>query len=90
MYLTHTRLDIMFSVSMISRFMHFPSSHYLEAANRILKYICGTLDLGICYHKVQNFNLVGYFDSDWDGSCDDIKSSSGYVFNLWSGAVAWT
>ena len=78
----------MFSVSMLSRFMHYPLSHHLVAAKRILKYICGTLDLGIRYHKVQNFNLVGYSDSDWDGSCDDRKSSSGYVFNLGSGAVA--
>ena len=56
MYLTHTRPKIRFSINMISRFMHFPSSHHLGTANKILKYICGTLDLGIHYHKVQNFN----------------------------------
>ena len=52
--------------------------------------ICGTLDLGIYYHKVQNFNLVGYQDSDLAGSYDDRKSTSGYVFNLGLGAMAWT
>ena len=56
LYLTHTRPDIMFFVSMIPRFMHCPSSHYLGAAKRILKYICGNLDLIIHYHKVQNIN----------------------------------
>ena len=40
-YLTHTRLETMFYVSMISRFMHCPS-HHLGVINRILKYIYGT------------------------------------------------
>ena len=88
MYLTHKKLEIMFSVSMISRFLHCPSSHHLGAAKRILKYICGTLDIIIHYHKVQNFNLVGYSDSDWAGSCDDRKSTSAYVFNLGLSVVA--
>ena len=80
----------MFSIGMISGFMHCPSSHHLGAAKRILKYICGTIDLGIHYHKVQNFNLVGYSDSIWAGSCDGRKSTSGYVFNFGSSALAWT
>ena len=53
-YLTYTKPNIMFSFSMISRFMHCPSSHHLGAAKRILKYICGTLHLGIHYPNVQN------------------------------------
>ena len=56
MYLAYTTLDIMFFVSMISRFMHCPSSHHLGAAKRILKHICGTRDLIIHYCKVQNFS----------------------------------
>ena len=47
------------------------------------------MDLEIHYRKVQNFNLVGYSDSDWAGSCDDRKRNSGDVFNLASGEVAW-
>ena len=57
----------MFFVSMISRFMHIRSSYPLGAAKRILKYICGTMDLRIKYHKVENFNWVGNSDSDWAG-----------------------
>ena len=48
------------------------------------------MDLLIHYHEVQKFNLVAYSDSDWAGSCDDRKSTSGYMFNLGLGAVAWT
>ena len=90
MYLTHTRPKFMFSTSMISRFMCCPSSYHLGAAKGILNYIFRTMDLGIHYHKVQNFKLVGYSKSDWAGSCDDRKNTSVYMFNLGSGAVAWT
>ena len=64
MYLTHTRPGSMFYVSMLSRFIHCPSSQHLGAAKIILKYICGTMDLRIYYPKIQNFNLVGYSDID--------------------------
>ena len=33
--------------------------------------------------------LQGYSDSDWAGSIDDMKSTSGYVFSLGSGVFSW-
>ena len=39
------------------------------------------------YHKVQDFDLIEYSNSDLAGSCDDSKSTSGYMFNIGSGAV---
>ena len=33
--------------------------------------------------------LFGYTDSDWAGSLDDRKSTSGYVFHMGSGAISW-
>ena len=33
--------------------------------------------------------MIGYNDSDFVGSIDDRKSTSGYVFSIGSGAVAW-
>ena len=33
--------------------------------------------------------LTGYVDSDWAGSVDDRKSTSGYVFHMGSGAISW-
>lgn len=34
--------------------------------------------------------LIGYTDSDYAGDVDDRRSTSGYVFMLGGGAVAWT
>ena len=39
MYLTATRLDIMYEISLISRFMEKPFSNHWEAAKRILRYV---------------------------------------------------
>ncbi|KAF2317141.1 hypothetical protein GH714_012120 [Hevea brasiliensis] len=89
-YLAHTRLDISFSIGVVSRFMSNPSKHHFGAAKRILCYIAGTLDYGICYSHVSDFKLYGYTDSDWASSLDDRKSTSGHVFSLGSGVITWS
>ena len=33
--------------------------------------------------------MIGYTDSDFAGSLDDRKSTSGYVFHISSGVIAW-
>ena len=47
MYLTATRPDIMFAISLISRFMETPKSTHWQAGNRILRYVVGTNEFGI-------------------------------------------
>ncbi|KAL3498624.1 hypothetical protein ACH5RR_041356 [Cinchona calisaya] len=78
-YLTHTRPDIVFSVGVISRFMHSPSKHHLGMAKRFLHYVAGTIDYGLWYEKVSNFKLIGYSNSDWVGFLEDRRSTSGYI-----------
>ena len=75
MYLTATRPDLMFSVSMLSMFMESPRINHWEAGKRVLRYVCGTTVEGIFYKRAENSVLVGYYDSDWGGI-------SGYVITL--------
>ncbi|KAJ0735424.1 putative RNA-directed DNA polymerase [Helianthus annuus] len=89
MYLTNTRPDIMFAVNKISQFMEYPRRNHWEAGKRILRYIKGTVNHGIVYSKGSKGKLVAFSDSDYAGSIDDSKSTSGYVFNFGSGAIAW-
>jgi hypothetical protein len=89
MYLTAIRPDIMHAVSLLSRFMHCASEVHVKAAKRVVRYIKGTLSYGIQFSCIENFDLQGYADSDWAGSCDDMKSTSGYCFSFGSRIFSW-
>lgn len=90
MYLTATRPDIMYAVSLISRYLSKPTELHLLAAKRILRYLQGTSGFGLLYKKEGNKELIGFTDSDYAGDVDDRKSTSGYAFLLSSAAVAWS
>ena len=55
MYLTATKPDIMYGVSLISRFMESTKDSHWQACRRILRYLSGTKDLGIMYSTSENF-----------------------------------
>ncbi|KAL9429389.1 hypothetical protein AB3S75_031241 [Citrus x aurantiifolia] len=90
MYLTATRPDLMYAVSLVSRYMSKPTELHILAVKRIMRYLKGTTELGVFYKKGGNEGLVGYTDSNYAGDLNDRKSTSGYVFMLGSGAVAWS
>jgi len=41
-YLSYTRLDIVYVVSVVSQFIHASNKKHLNAVNRILRYLKGT------------------------------------------------
>ena len=90
MYLIATRSDLMFVVSLISRYMGQLIELHLQTAKKVLRYLRGTTNLGIFYKKGGNDKLVAFIDSDYAGDLEDRKSTSGYVFMLSSGAVSWS
>lgn len=90
MYLTSTRPDIMFVVSLLSRYLAHPTDIHLQAVKRVLRYIKGTLTYGIFYKQVGNKELLAYTDSDYAGDLEDRKSTSGFLFSLSSAAVSWS
>ena len=49
----------------------------------------GTKNYGIWYESTPDSRLIGYTDSDWAGSVDDIKITSSYAFSLGSGIFSW-
>jgi hypothetical protein len=64
MYLTTTRPDIAFTVSLLSWFMYCANELHLQGAKRVVRYIKGTINYGIKFSHFQNFMLYGYSDSD--------------------------
>ena len=86
-----TRPDLAFCVTKLSQYLDKYDSVHMGAAKHVLRYLCGTKNVGITYRKVTNKNSIfGYTDADWANS-PDRKSVSGYVFFLGdkTGAISW-
>ncbi|CAH9081872.1 unnamed protein product [Cuscuta europaea] len=48
-YLTHSRPDLAYCVSIVSRYMQKPTTKHLGAARRILRYVARILEFGFWY-----------------------------------------
>ena len=83
------RPDLAFAASTLSRFIKSPYSNHLASAKHLLRYIKGTLHLGLKFTKQAEFKLVGYCDADWAADKNDRKSITGYVFLLGGTVVTW-
>lgn len=89
LYLTITRPDITFAANLLSRFRQEPTEMHFQAAKRVLRYIKGNTEMGIWFKRSEKLDLTGYTDSDWAGSMDDMKSTSGYIFYLGLSIICW-
>jgi hypothetical protein len=92
MYMLATRPDMAFSVCLAARYMERPTEMHVAAVKRILRYLKGTLNLGILYKCKTDNNLIlqGWSDSDYAGDYDDRKSTSGYIFTMGTSAICWS
>lgn len=88
-YLSHTRPDIAFSVSMVSLFMHSPGLEHFEVVYRILRYLKGTFGKGPMFKTLGHLQIEAYTDADWAGSIGDRKSTSGYCSFVGGNLVTW-
>ncbi|KAA0025288.1 Cysteine-rich RLK (receptor-like protein kinase) 8 [Cucumis melo var. makuwa] len=88
-YLSHTRHDISFAVSVVSQFMQAPYEKHMEAVNRILRYLKNTPGKGLMCRKTNKKTIEAYTDSDWVGSIIDRKSTSAYCTFVWGNLVTW-
>ncbi|XP_016185716.2 uncharacterized protein LOC107627395 [Arachis ipaensis] len=89
LYLTASRPDIMFSVCMCARYQANPKESHLSTVKRIMKYLIGTLNVGLWYPKGSTCDLIGYSDSDFAGCKLDRKSTSGTCHLLGNSLVSW-
>ena len=88
-YLSHTRPDIAFAVSLVSQFMHSPCEKHLEAVYRILRYLKGSPGKGLFFGKSEKRDIEVYTDANWAGAIADRRSTSGYCTFLWGNLVSW-
>ena len=89
----HSRPDIAYSASLLSRYLSCPTKNHWLAAIKVLRYLNCTRTYGLVFgNTVQNngLSMVGYSDSNFAGDKDDSISTYGYCFILNGAAVSWT
>ncbi|PRQ60643.1 putative RNA-directed DNA polymerase [Rosa chinensis] len=88
-YLTITRPDIAYAVSIVSQFMHAPTLAHLHIIKRILRYLKGSVGRGILMKNNGNTHIMGYTDSDWADNSLDRKSTTGFCTFVGGNLVTW-
>lgn len=85
-----SRPDIAHAVSKLAQFLKNPSVAHAAAANRVIRYLCGTRALAIEYSGQNNSQI---FSCASDAAfADDLAtrhSSDGYLFQLYGGPIDW-
>jgi len=84
-----TRPDIAYIVGVLSRYLSNPGMDHWKAAKRVMRYLKRTRGYMLTYRRSDQLEITGFFDSDFAGCQDSLKSTSGYIFILAGGAVSW-
>jgi Reverse transcriptase (RNA-dependent DNA polymerase) len=89
-YATIIRPDIVFVVNKVSQFMHAPTVNHWSVVKRILRYLNGTLSHGFLLQPSTSLQLHAYCDTDWAGSINDCRSTSGFCIFLGPNLIFWS
>ena len=81
-YLTITRPDIAYSVSVLSQYMSSPTVSHWATVEHILCYLKESHGRGILYKKHGHTGIECFSDTNWAGSKEDRRSTSGYCLFL--------
>ncbi|XP_020680826.1 uncharacterized protein LOC110098350 [Dendrobium catenatum] len=87
-YLTITRPDLSFSVNLLCQQMHQPYLFHYQLLKRVLRYIAGTIQLGLPITS-SSLDLQAYSDSDWAADSTTRRSITGYCAFLGNTLVSW-
>lgn len=87
--LINSKLDIVYVINVVSRFMVEPQKPHMQTIKQVLKYLRGTLDFNIIYCKSEHINFKGFIYLDWVGDVEIKRLTSGYVFTLGISPMTW-
>lgn len=63
-YLSHTRPDIAYAVSLVSQFMHSPSEDHMRVVVRILQYLKSSPRRGLMFKKNEHLRIEGFSNAN--------------------------
>ena len=86
-----TRPDISFAVNLLARYSSAPTKRHWNGVKHILRYLRGTMDMGLFYSKdvPQASQLNGYTDAGYLSDPHKSISQNGYVFTSGGTAISW-
>lgn len=87
-----TRPDVSFAASKLSEFLTNPSSHHLDQAGRVLRYLAHTKNYAIVFDGQTgdaDTIFLGSSDASFADDVDTRQSSNGYCFKLYNGLIDW-
>ena len=98
--MTQTRPDIVLAVSILCRSLDALNRYYYAAAQRVLRYLKGTIDQGIVFQRpidvtyrdpwnLTHLKLVGYVDVEYIGDVITKRSTGGYIFMAAGAPISW-
>ena len=82
-----TRPDLAHAVGRLARHVSAPREPHMLGAKRALRYLAGTLHHGITFSSTDT-RLTGFSDASWANK-PDRKSTTGWIFILAGGPIAW-
>jgi hypothetical protein len=87
---TITRPDIAYATSLLSRTVSKWNMAHVRAARHLMRYLRATSELCLTFAPDTCKRVVlGYADADWGGCLDTRRSTTGYLFKIYGGPVAW-
>ncbi len=76
-----TRPDISFIVSRLSMFLDNPCQNHWISGKRVLRYLKGTLRVGLSFKVCSELSLTGFSNADYAADTDTRRSTTGYFSN---------
>jgi histone deacetylase 1/2 len=89
-YLTLTRPDLSYSVNKVCQYLQAPTKTHWTAVKRILRYIQGTLKVGLTFQKSASSLLSAFSDAYWAGCLDDRRSTGGFAVFFGPNLISWS
>jgi hypothetical protein len=89
-YLILIRPDLSFLVNKICQFLHAPTTLHWMAVKRILRYLHGTLSIGVKFTPDKSTLVSAFSDVDWAGCVDDRRSTGGFAVYLRNNLISWS
>ncbi|XP_047257587.1 secreted RxLR effector protein 161-like [Capsicum annuum] len=83
------RLDITFFVNLIARYSSSPMRRHWNGVKHILRYLKGTIDIGLFYANKVSPDFVGHADAGYLSNPHKAQSQTGYVFTYGDTAISW-